>query len=186
MAFEHFLGTLRIAVVAILGVACSSHTPDTAGQGGAVGSGGGSTGSGGQLGSGGVSQVGAGGAGPAVDAGAAGAGGQCEATMAIDPSSTSIAGTWDFTPAGGSKRTIQVPGGGWLKQGINASSGTYATQVTIPDSGAAQTTLIEFGAVNTTVSTTGVRVTPTTRFQASSRPRPRTSAGRKPCEITRG
>ncbi len=43
---------------------------------------------------------------------------------------------------------IQVPGGGWVKQGINATSGLYATQITIPDSGAPQTTLIEFGAVN--------------------------------------
>jgi hypothetical protein len=83
---------------------------------------------------------------------------------------TSIAGTWDFTPAGGSKRTIQVPGGGWLKQGITASSATYATSITIPDSGAAQTTLIEFGAVNfqATLSVDGKEVgTNTTSFTPS-------------------
>jgi hypothetical protein len=82
----------------------------------------------------------------------------------------SIAGTWDFTPAGGSKRSIQVPGGGWLKQGINASSGTYATQITVPDSGAAQTTVIEFGAVNfqATLSVDGKEVaTNTTSFTPS-------------------
>ena len=131
--------------------------------GGRSGSGGtnagGSTGSGGQAGSGGASG--------GVDAGA---GGQCATSTAVDPSSTSIAGTWDFTPAGGSKRTIQVPGGGWLKQGITASSGTYATQITVPDSGSAQTTLIEFGAANfqSTLSVDGKEVgTNTTSFTPS-------------------
>jgi hypothetical protein len=185
----HYLRAFRIVALAILGFACSSNTPNSAGQAGAFSSVGGSTDSGGQLGSGGVSPVGGnsgtggalaagstgwGAAGGAVAVGGAGAGGsaggQCEATMATDPSSTSIAGTWDFTPAGGSKRTIQVPGGGWLKQGINASSGTYATQVTIPDSGAAQSTLIEFGAVNfqATLSVDGKQVgTNTTSFTPS-------------------
>jgi hypothetical protein len=135
----------------------------TSSAGGRIGSGGanagGSTGSGGQAGSGGASG--------GVDAGA---GGQCATSTAVDPSSTSIAGTWDFTPAGGSKRTIQVPGGGWLKQGITASSGTYATQITVPDSGAAQTTLIEFGAANfqSTLSVDGKEVgTNTTSFTPS-------------------
>jgi hypothetical protein len=89
---------------------------------------------------------------------------------AADPYSMSIAGTWDFTPAGGTKMSIQVPGGGWVKQGINASSGTYQTQVTVPSSGAAQTTLIEFGAVNfqATLSVDGTMVgTNTTSFTPS-------------------
>jgi hypothetical protein len=63
-----------------------------------------------------------------------------------------------------------VPGGGWFKQGINASSGTYATQITVPDSGAPQTTLIEFGAVNyqATLSVDGKMVgTNTTSFTPS-------------------
>ena len=131
--------------------------------GGQIGSGGtnagGSTGSGGQSGSGGVSG--------GVDAGA---GGQCAASTAADPSTTSIAGAWDFTPSGGAKRTIQVPGGGWLKQGISTSSGTYATQITVPDSGAAQSTLIEFGAANfqSTLSVDGTEVgTNTTSFTPS-------------------
>ena len=73
-------------------------------------------------------------------------------------------------PFGRSKRSIQVPGGGWLKQGINASSGTYATQITVPDSGGPQTTLIEFGAVNfqATLSVDGKEVgTNTTSFTPS-------------------
>jgi Glycosyl hydrolases family 2, TIM barrel domain/Glycosyl hydrolases family 2, sugar binding domain/Glycosyl hydrolases family 2 len=190
MKSSHFFGTLGIAALAIVGFACSSNPPSSAGQAGAFSSVGGSTSSGGQLGSGGMSQVdgnsgtggtlaaaGSTGMGPAGGVGAGGgagaggsAGGQCKATMATDPSSTSIAGTWDFTPTGGSKQPIQVPGGGWLKQGINASSGTYATQVTIPDSGAAQTTLIEFGAVNfqATLSVDGKQVgTNTTSFTPS-------------------
>src|SRR5207342_879682 len=84
-----------------------------AGSGGAPGSGG-QSGSGGAVGTGGRSGSGGTGAG----GGAGGSAGQCAASTAVDPSSTSIAGTWDFTPAGGTKRTIQVPGGGWLKQGI--------------------------------------------------------------------
>jgi hypothetical protein len=72
----------------------------------------------------------------------------CGDVTAPDPYSTSIAGTWNFTPTGGSQMQIQVPGGGWEKQGVTASSGTYATQITIPDSGAPQTTLLDFGAVN--------------------------------------
>jgi hypothetical protein len=63
-----------------------------------------------------------------------------------------------------------VPGGGWFKQGINAASGTYATQITVPDSGAAQSTLIEFGAVNfqATLSVDGKEVgTNTTSFTPS-------------------
>ena len=88
----------------------------------------------------------------------------------LDPAVGEIAGTWDFTPTGGTKRTLQVPGGGWAKQGVNAASGTYTTQITVPDSGAAQTTLIEFGAVNfqSTLSVDGKEVaTNTTSFTPS-------------------
>jgi hypothetical protein len=65
-----------------------------------------------------------------------------------DVHSSSIAGQWDFTPQGGAPAKIQVPGGGWIKQGFTAPSGTYATTITIPDSGAPQTTVLEFGAIN--------------------------------------
>jgi hypothetical protein len=139
----------------------------TAGQsaaGGRSGAGGsnsdgGSTGVGGKTGSGGTSG--------GIDASA---GGSCAVSTAADPTTTSIAGTWDFTPSGGAKRTITVPGGGWLKQGITASSATYATQITVPDSGAAQSTLIEFGAANfqSTLSVDGKEVgTNTTSFTPS-------------------
>jgi hypothetical protein len=119
------------------------------GRGGAAGLGGaagaaGRTGGGGVTGAGGA--IGVGGSGGR--GGQSGAGGACTSQSVVDSSATSIAGTWDFTPSGGSKRSIQVPGGGWFKQGINASSATYATQITVPDSGGPQSTLIEFGAVN--------------------------------------
>jgi len=133
----------------------------TGGRSGAGGgnSDGGATGAGGKTGTGGTSG--------GVDASA---GGSCAASTAADPTTTSIAGTWDFTPSGGAKRTITVPGGGWFKQGITTSSGTYATQITIPDSGAAQSTLIEFGAANfqSTLSVDGKEVaTNTTSFTPS-------------------
>lgn len=152
------------------GQAGSAGTGGT-GHGGAAGANtGGNTTTGGQSGTGGRS--GAGGGNP--DGGAGGktgtGGGSCAVSTAADPTTTSIAGTWDFTPSGGAKRTITVPGGGWPKQGITASSGTYATQITIPDSGAAQSTLIEFGAANfqSTLSVDGKEVaTNTTSFTPS-------------------
>ena len=79
----------------------------------------------------------------------------------------SLAGTWDFTPAGGTPTQIQVPGGGWSKQGFTATSGTYQTRIAVPARGGAQTTLVEFGAVNheATLSIDGVVVgTTTTSF----------------------
>jgi hypothetical protein len=152
----------------------SAGTGGTA-SGGAAGAnaGGNTTTSGGQSGTGGRSGAGGGNS----DGGATGAGGEtgtggtsCAASTAADPTTTSIAGTWDFTPSGGAKQTIMVPGGGWLKQGITTSSGTYANQITIPDSGAAQSTLIEFGAANfqSTLSVDGKEVaTNTTSFTPS-------------------
>jgi len=187
MTAKRLFNTLAIAALAVVGFSCSSSTPTATGQAGSGGtnSAAGSGGTAGQLGSGGTANmggsIGSGGSNPTAGAtatgGSAGAGagaggsggGKCEPAKP-DSSTTSIAGTWDFTPEGGSKRTIQVPGGGWLKQGINASSGTYSTQITVPDSGAAQTTLIEFGAVNfqSTLSVDGKQVgTNTTSFTPS-------------------
>ena len=34
-----------------------------------------------------------------------------------------LAGEWQFKPENASWRTIQVPGGGWLKQGFNCEAG---------------------------------------------------------------
>ncbi len=152
----------------------ASNTAGKSGSGGAAG--GGATGSGGQTGLGGSNAGGVTGSGGRTGSGGsvgpvdASAGGQCGPSTVAEPFSTSIAGAWDFTPAGGAKRTLQVPGGGWFKQGVNAASGTYATQITVPDSGATQTTLIEFGAVNfqATLSVDGkVVATNTTSFTPS-------------------
>jgi hypothetical protein len=84
----------------------------------------------------------------------------CGSQAAPDPFSVSIAGTWNFTPQDGGTTQIQVPGGGWGKQGFNTPSGTYETQINVPDSGAPQSTLIEFGAVNfqATLSVDGTAV----------------------------
>ncbi|HEX7670424.1 MAG TPA: hypothetical protein VF395_12600, partial [Polyangiaceae bacterium] len=140
MRLSHLLGTLTVATMAF-GIACSSNTSGGGGsdassagahggQGGttAKGGAGGATGSGGLTGSGAASGAGGGSGGTAgsID-GSAGA--QCGPSAVTEAFSTSIAGTWDFTPAGGAKRTLQVPGGGWAKQGVNAASGTYATQI---------------------------------------------------------
>src|SRR5438876_2469664 len=60
-----------------------------------------------------------------------------------------LSGTWSFTPAGGSTTTIQVPGGGWYKQGFTSvSEATYVRSITLPASSQAQVYKIEFGAVN--------------------------------------
>ncbi|HVY39037.1 MAG TPA: glycoside hydrolase family 2 TIM barrel-domain containing protein [Polyangia bacterium] len=150
------------------GVATGGATAATGGSGtgGAAGggAGGGATGSGGKAASGGAAGGSSGGSGGS-------GGGHCgDATASSEPLSKSLAGAWDFTPSNGAKRSIQVPGGGWLKQGINAPSGTYATQITVPDSGGPQTTLIEFGAVNyqATLSVDGKQVaTNTTSFTPS-------------------
>lgn len=165
------------------GTACQSqNSGGPAGSGGAgTGTGGSGPATGGAVGTGGNSSTGGstgagGGSGGTAAGGTSGAaggvsgGGTCGASTASEPFSKSIAGTWDFTPASGAKRSIQVPGGGWFKQGINTASGTYATQVTIPDSGGPQTTLIEFGAVNfqATLSVDGKQVaTNTTSFTPS-------------------
>ena len=59
-----------------------------------------------------------------------------------------LAGTWDFTPENGQPTTIQVPGGGWLKQGFHCEAGVYQRTITIPAAGGPQVTRLELGAVN--------------------------------------
>ncbi|MEO5770231.1 MAG: hypothetical protein ABIS92_17880, partial [Polyangia bacterium] len=117
-----------------------------------AGSTGGAPGSGGSVDAGtdtpiGGPDSGVGGTAPG-DGGTVACGDQKQAT---DPYSVSIAGQWDFTPEGGTATKIQVPGGGWIKQGFSAPSGTYRTTIMVPTNaalGAAQTTLLELGAVN--------------------------------------
>jgi len=66
-----------------------------------------------------------------------------------DPLTTlDLSGTWDFDPDNGSATTIQVPGGGWLKQGFTCTEADYSTSITIPNIGQPQVTRLEFGAVN--------------------------------------
>ncbi|MDP9001755.1 MAG: beta-galactosidase [Myxococcota bacterium] len=94
----------------------------------------------------------------------------CAALSVVEPFSMSIAGQWDFIPASQVATKIQVPGGGWVKQGFTVPSATYQTRITIPDAGAPQTTLLEFGAINhqATLSVDGVVVgTNTTSFTPS-------------------
>lgn len=60
-----------------------------------------------------------------------------------------LAGTWAFTPQGASPTTIQVPGGGWYKQGFTTiTQADYQTTLVIPDAGQPQVTKLEFGGVN--------------------------------------
>src|SRR5262249_32762739 len=62
---------------------------------------------------------------------------------------TDLSGTWTFTPQGGATTNIQVPGGGWFKQGFtNITQADYQRSITVPDTGRPQVTLLELGAVN--------------------------------------
>lgn len=108
-----------------------------------------------------------------------------------------LAGTWDFTPltdtvctgggrfgtttgpflscvdspAAGGPTTIQVPGGGWVKQGwTDLSRAVYAKTIRVPEFSADQVTRLSFGAVNhrATVTVDGRTVgTQTTSFTDS-------------------
>ena len=86
--------------------------------------------------------------------------------------SIDLAGTWGFTPAGGSPGTIAVPGGGWYKQGYTSvAEATYSRQITIPDTSQPQVDEVIFGAVNhqATLYVDGTKVgTNTTSFTPSS------------------
>jgi len=67
-----------------------------------------------------------------------------------DPvASTDLSGVWTFTPLNGAATTIQVPGGGWYKQGFTTiSEADYQRQITVPNVSSTQVTRLEFGAVN--------------------------------------
>ncbi|HEX8105600.1 MAG TPA: hypothetical protein VF533_23490, partial [Solirubrobacteraceae bacterium] len=78
-----------------------------------------------------------------------------------------LAGRWDFTPRGGARTTIAVPGGGWYKQGFDVPAATYERRIEVPDVAPDQVTALELGAVNheATVSVDGRRVgTQTTSY----------------------
>ncbi len=59
-----------------------------------------------------------------------------------------LAGTWEFVPQGGAPTTIEVPGGGWYKQGFDVPSAVYRRTITVPDAVDGQVTRLELGAVN--------------------------------------
>ncbi len=60
-----------------------------------------------------------------------------------------LSGTWTFTPLGAAATTIQVPGGGWYKQGFTTiTQADYQTTIVIPNTGQPQITKVQFGAVN--------------------------------------
>ncbi|PWD51773.1 beta-galactosidase [Serinibacter arcticus] len=89
----------------------------------------------------------------------------------VPTTSVSLAGTWDFevvtetecasiypypigpqrctTTESDLETTIQVPGGGWHKQGFTSvSQAIYSREITVPDIGSPQVTTIALGAVN--------------------------------------
>jgi hypothetical protein len=107
---------------------------------------------------------------PAVESGTDAATGSACVNLPDGERVVSIAGMWTFTAAGAAARTIMVPGGGWLAQGIRTTGGQYQTTVTIPDLGHPQATFVEFGAVNhqATLAVDGATVaTQTTSFTPS-------------------
>jgi len=59
-----------------------------------------------------------------------------------------LGGIWTFVPEHGQPAPIQVPGGGWLKQGFTCEAGTYQTRLQVPEAGWPQATRLELGAVN--------------------------------------
>jgi len=66
--------------------------------------------------------------------------------------SVDLSGPWSFTPLGGRTTTVQVPGGGWYKQGYTETAeAVYSRTITIPATGATdapRVTKLEFGAIN--------------------------------------
>jgi hypothetical protein len=84
---------------------------------------------------------------------------------------TSLSGTWTFTPSGTAATTIEVPGGGWIAQGFSSvDSATYQRTATVPNLGIPQVTYVEFGAINhqATLSVDSTQIgTNTTSFTPS-------------------
>src|SRR3712207_9242303 len=59
-----------------------------------------------------------------------------------------LAGRWSFDPNDGAPTTIELPGGGWVKQGhLNTVEATYARRVAVPDVGPGQVVRLELGAL---------------------------------------
>ncbi|WP_433888953.1 RICIN domain-containing protein [Streptomyces sp. CA-111067] len=88
-------------------------------------------------------------------------------------STVDLSGAWSFTPVSPAApaTSIQVPGGGWVKQGFTSTTeAVYARSITIPASAAGNAVILALGAVNfqatlkigsTTVGTTTTSFKPT-------------------------
>ncbi len=60
-----------------------------------------------------------------------------------------LAGEWSFTPKGAAPTTIQVPGGGWIKQGFDrVAEARYQREITVPAAAADDVTQLVLPAVN--------------------------------------
>ncbi|MCB1134097.1 MAG: beta-galactosidase, partial [Verrucomicrobiae bacterium] len=72
------------------------------------------------------------------------------AAVSSEPVQTAdLSGTWDFDPNDGPATSIEVPGGGWYKQGFtNTNEADYERTISVPDIGQPQVTKLKFGAVN--------------------------------------
>ena len=95
-----------------------------------------------------------------------------------------LAGTWSFTPVSPAAPTtsIQVPGGGWVKQGFTTTNeAIYSRSITIPADAAGNTVILAFGAVNfqatLTIGSTVVGTTTTSFMPTSFNLTPYVSAG---------
>ena len=72
-----------------------------------------------------------------------------------------LAGTWDFDPVEEASGSIEVPGGGWYKQGYTETlEATYTRRIAIPRRARGKVVKLELGAVNheATVSVDGKEV----------------------------
>ncbi|BCX49831.1 beta-galactosidase [Haloferula helveola] len=78
----------------------------------------------------------------------------CLDALRADPvQRVDLSGEWDFSYKGASAgervdTEIEVPGGGWYKQGFRTSEADYSRTIHVPDRGAPQVTILKFGAVN--------------------------------------
>lgn len=59
-----------------------------------------------------------------------------------------LSGVWTFTPENGSSTSIEVPGGGWRKQGFNCDAAVYERIIDIPWEAEGNVVRLEIGAVN--------------------------------------
>ncbi len=66
----------------------------------------------------------------------------------ISDLSSAAGTTWIFKPEGGDWKPIEVPAGGWRKQGYNCDAGTYRTTLTLPAHRDGDRVRLVFDAIN--------------------------------------